>query len=298
MNILITGASGFLGWHIARHLTGTYNVYGIAFRHSPVIEGIQWIPHDLRIPQGVDRIFEQVQPDVVVHAAAKTSVKECDSNRRDAIRTNIKATERIAALCGRGHVYLIHISTDLVFDGTKGYYTEEDLPNPISFYGRTKRIAEEVVQRYTTQHTIIRCALLFGPPSPHNRSFLGWMEDGFRQAQPVTLFIDQYRTPLYVKDAVNVVEKLIERRDELSAVNLIHVAGPERLSRVEIGEVYCEVFGFDKRLIKKIRMSEKGEVTNDAPDVSMSIETARRVLNFSPMGVREAFEDIKRGGIG
>ena len=296
MNILITGASGFLGWHAASSLAGTHNVFAIAHRNSPVIEGVQWIPHDLRDPRGVDRIFEEVHPDIVFHAAAMTSVKECDRNRREAMRVNVKATERIAELCERGGVYLIYASTDLVFDGRRGNYSEDDAANPVSFYARTKRVGEEVVQSYSSNYTIVRFALLYGPPSPHSSSFLGWMHDGFSKKQPVTLFTDQFRTPLYVKDAVKIVQKLIERRGQPPQIKLIHAGGPERLSRVNIGRVYCEVFGFDASLIKEIRMAEKGEVVNDAADVSLAIDKAVTFLDFHPMGVREGFLDMKQLG--
>jgi len=291
MNILITGASGFLGWHIASTLAASQNnVFAIAHRHSPVIKNVQWIPHDLRYPDGADKIFEGVQPDIVIHTAAMTSVKECDTNRTDAKLINIKSTERIVELCERGNVYLIYASTDLVFDGTRGNYSEEDTTNPISFYARTKRVAEEVVQSFTTNHTIVRFALLFGPPSPHSKSFLGWMGNGFKNKHPVTLFTDQYRTPLYVDDAVNIIRKIIERRNDPPRINLVHAGGPERLSRFDIGRIYCRVFGYSESLIQPIKMEEKGEVVNDAADVSLSIEKARTFLDFNPKTVKEGFE--------
>lgn len=295
MNILITGASGFLGWHIASTLAAQpNNVFAIAHRNSPVIKNVHWIPHDLRYSEGMDRIFEEVQPNIVIHTAAMTSVKECDTNRTEATIVNIKSTERIAELCERGGVYLIYTSTDLVFDGTRGNYSEEASTNPISFYARTKRVAEEVVQSYTTNHTIFRFALLYGPPSPHSRSFLGWMGDGFRNNESVTLFIDQVRTPLYVKDAVDIINKLIFRKSHTPKINLIHAGGPERLSRVDIGRIYCDVFGYKKSLIQEIKMEEKGEVVNDAADVSLVIEKARTFLKFNPKTVREGFEDMKK----
>jgi dTDP-4-dehydrorhamnose reductase len=292
MNILITGASGFLGFHTASALAKNHTVFATAHNNSPLIEGVRWIPHDLRNPEGVDRIFEEVHPDVVFHAAAMTSVAECERNHREAMKTNVKATERIAELCNRGDVYLIYASTDLVFDGRRGNYSEEDQPNPVSFYAKTKRVSEEVVESYTSRHTIVRFALLYGPPSPHSGSFLGWMEDGFRDNKPVTLFTDQFRTPIYVKDAVDIVEKLITRKDEPPQLKLIHAGGPERLSRVDIGRIYCEVFGYDTSLIKEITMAEKDEVLSDAPDVSLAIEKARTFLDFKPKNVREGFEDI------
>jgi dTDP-4-dehydrorhamnose reductase len=293
MNILITGASGFLGFHMAAALAKNNTVFAIALNNSPLIEGVRWIPHDLRDPEGVDRIFEEVRPDVVFHAAAMTSVAECERDHREAMKTNVKATERIAELCNRGDVYLIYASTDLVFDGSRGRYSEDDQPNPVSFYAKTKRVAEEVVESYSSRHTIVRFALLYGPPSPHSRSFLGWMGDGFRNNRSVTLFTDQFRTPIYVKDAVDIVQRLIDRKDQPPELRLIHAGGPERLSRVEIGRVYCEVFGYDTSLIKEITMAEKGEVLSDAPDVSLVIEKARTFLSFEPRGVREGFEDMK-----
>jgi len=294
MNILITGASGFLGFHTAALLSQKHNVFAIAHNNSPVIEGVQWIPHDLSQPKGIDSIFEEIHPDVVFHAAAMTSVKECESNRQGATKTNIKATERLTELCERGGVYLIYASTDLVFDGTRGKYSEDDPANPVSFYARTKRVAEEVLQGSNLNYTIVRFALLYGPPSPHSRSFLGWMEDGFKNNKPVTLFTDQYRTPLYVKDAAQLVEILIERKDQPPNINLLHAGGPERVSRDVFGDIYCDVFGYDKNLIKKIKMAEKDEVTNDAPDVSLSIEKARKFLDFKPKGVKEGLEDMKQ----
>jgi dTDP-4-dehydrorhamnose reductase len=298
MNILITGVSGFLGWHAAAVLALRYRVWGISRRPSSGIEGIRWLRHDLAEREGLDRIFEEVRPDVVIHTAAMTRVSECDVHRDAAMKINIKAVERIAALCARGGVYLVHASTDLVFDGERTGYTENDRPNPVSYYARTKRVAEEVVSSFAPPHTIVRFALLYGPPSPHGRSFLGWMGDGFRNNSPVTLFSDQYRTPLYVNDAVALMDKLIETKDRPPRIELLHAGGPERLSRADIGRIYCDVFGYDSGLIRDITMAEKYETTNDAADVSLSIDKARTFLGFDPVNVRSGFEDMAQRASG
>jgi dTDP-4-dehydrorhamnose reductase len=293
MNILITGAAGFLGWHITLDLTRDNSVYAIAHRHSPAIDDVRWIPFDLGSAAGIESIFAITKPEVVIHTAALTNVAYCEKHRKETIRINIKATERIAEQCERNDAYLIYSSTDLVFDGFRGNYTENDQPNPISFYARSKRLAEEIIQNIGPKHTIVRFALLYGPPAPYNRSFLGWMEDGFKNNKEVTLFTDQYRTPIYVGNAVELIRRLIERRTTPPLLKLIHAGGPERVSRVEIGTVFCEIFGYDTALIKKITMAEKEEVTNDVKDASLAIGKARTFLGFEPLGIQAGFQKIK-----
>ncbi len=293
MNILLTGASGFLGWHLAGTLGSEHRVSATAHHNSPVIPNIEWIPYDLGGQNSMDTLFANVRPDIVVHAAALTSVAYCDAHSREATMVNVKATERIAELCEKQESYLIYASTDLVFDGRRGNYSEDDTTNPVSYYARTKRVAEEVIQSTVARHTIIRFALLYGPPSPHSRSFLGWMGDGFRSGKGVTLFTDQYRTPIFVGDAAELVRNVINRIGTPPQIKLVHGGGPERVSRLEFGQVYCEVFGYDTSLIKAIKMSDKPEVTNDAKDVSLDISKARTFLNYDPCGIRKGLEKTK-----
>jgi dTDP-4-dehydrorhamnose reductase len=293
MNILITGAGGFLGWHIARDLARDHSVHAIARHHSPVISGVRWIPFDLASNSGLERIFGSVRPEVVIHAAALTSVAYCEAHRKETVQVNIKATERIAEQCEKNDVYLIYASTDLVFDGFRGNYAEHDQTNPISFYARSKRVGEEIVQSNVSKHTVVRFSLLYGSPAPYSRSFLGWMEEGFRHGKEVTLFTDQFRTPLYAGDAVFIIRKLIERLTAPPLLKLIHCGGPERVSRVEFGAVFCKVFGYDTKLIREITMAEKGEVTNDVKDASLAIDRARTFLGFSPHGIEAGLERIK-----
>ena len=168
MKILITGASGLYGNKLAQ-ITSTkgYDVFSSYNQDKPTFGSP--IQFDISDKKRVEQVFQQYRPDTVVHAASLTKVDTCETNKELAWKTNVKGTKNIVQESKKNHSFLIYISTDYVFDGEKGYYTETDKPDPINYYGQTKLKAEQQIQTLTN-YCIARPSVIYGSTPAANKT--------------------------------------------------------------------------------------------------------------------------------
>lgn len=288
--ILITGVSGFLGWNLFRSLKKRYPVAGTFFHHHPPREKGDITRLDLREGEAVEKIISEYSPGTIIHTAAITSPAECRKNPGRARSINVQGTINIARAAVLAGSRLIYISTDRVFSGRRGDYKEEDSPAPLGTYGETKLEGEERIKQIAAPYLILRLPLMYGLPSPFHGSFINWMIDAFRSRQPLFLFTDQFRTPLYVGDAVQGI-KLLLRRAELEGV--YHLGGPEKISRAAFGFKLAEIFGFDPAAIRSIPMADKPHLPPSPADVSLNSDKFFRDTGFRARSVEEGLLSLK-----
>lgn len=232
MRWLITGASGALGDYLLRELAGESVVaWSGSNRNAP------FVPVDLADPDAIATAFQAANPDVVIHAAAMARVDACHRDPEMAQRINGDATEQLCELGRKAR--MIYISTDLVFDGERAPYRESDLPSPLSMYGRTKVLGEKALQHHS-RAVVARLSLLFGPTS--RPTFFSHVLESLRGGQTITLFNDEWRTPLGLSAGAHMLV-VLARSD---FVGTMHLGGPERLSRFEMGQ----------RLARHLRLSD------------------------------------------
>jgi dTDP-4-dehydrorhamnose reductase len=194
--------------------------------------------------------FHQARPTAVIHTAALASVAACHQDPARAERTNAEAARVLAELAREAKVRFIHTSTDLVFDGEKGWYREEDAPAPLSQYGRSKQQAEPAV--LAAEGVVVRLSLLYGPTLIDRPYFFDEQLMALRERRPITLFQDEWRTPLSLAAAARALLALLDS----DFIGLIHLGGPERLSRLEMGQRLAAAFGLDASvLVAKARTS-------------------------------------------
>jgi dTDP-4-dehydrorhamnose reductase len=153
--ILITGGSGLLGSNLAETARSRFEVYATYFHNRVSIDGVSFIQIDLSNKDEMYKI-EQLKPEIIIHCAALTNVDYCEINPDEAYRHNVMASKNIAETASEIGAYLIHISTDSVFDGEKGGYTEEDKPNPLNVYAMTKLQAEREVLAINPRTCVVR----------------------------------------------------------------------------------------------------------------------------------------------
>jgi dTDP-4-dehydrorhamnose reductase len=292
--VLVTGASGVIGWNLAKGLlaagfqvTGTYRV------NRPDLGGARTLALDLDHPEQLPRHLKGISVAAVVHTAAMTSPDQCQSNPVAARRVNVEATRVLAELFPP-EVPLLYFSTDLVFDGTHGLYREEDPPNPVNVYGESKAEAELIVGSRPGS-VILRISKIYSGGSPYHPCFVDWMRTRFERGLPVPLFQDQFRSPLWVGDLTRVVAAVI--REGIRGP-LYHVGGPERLSRLEFGQAYAREMGFSSALIQPMTMAEAGLVARGA-DCSLISDRLRRDYGLVGTRVEEGLRLLrKKGGAG
>ena len=286
--ILVTGASGVLGWHLYRYFSGRdYTVIGNYGSHRPVLGGARFDHMPLEKPDRIAEYLDRQEFELVIHSAAVTSPDDCEKDPDHARKVNLDATEQIARSLP-DQTFLAYISTDLVFDGKKGNYSEKDEPNPVNYYGETKLAAEESVRKRSNS-AVFRVAKLYSTEGPFRASFESWMRDRFIQGLEIPLFEDQFRTPLFVGDAARALECLLETKAEK---NLYHLGGPRRISRLEFGQTFAGIFGYDSSLIKPTRASDLGLVVR-GQDCSLDSTRFCEEFGFKRSSLEEGFLKMK-----
>lgn len=288
---LLTGASGFVGFNLVRVLGEDFELYGTSFANSPPIRGYRFVKLDVTSPENVREVLESVEPEVVIHAAAKADVDFCERNREISYKTNVTGSENLAKEASLGGARLIYLSTDLVFDGEKGDYSEGDNPNPSSLYGSTKLEAEKRVLGISDRAVVVRLSLLYGNRGHSNIGFVCRLLESLNAGRPFKLFTDQYRTPLYLEDVAAALKRIVL---DMNFRGLYHLGGPERVSRWEFGQILAEVFGFSKKLLSPIKMEDLPEMIPRPRDCSLNSSKIYGRLKLEPKTIREGLQRLKR----
>lgn len=262
---LITGAGGFLGGALCCSVPAGWSVTGV-MRSAPAPRGVDAVGCELTDAGAVAEMLASLQPAVVIHCAY--------SNERADI---VDATTVLAMACATAGIGMIAMSTDVVFGGDRAPYTETDLPDPIIDYGHNKRDAEQAVMVSHPNATIVRTSLIVGRDAvdPATR----WLVEPNRRGEVVTMFSDEFRTPILVDDlCVGIWELASMPVPDRSGV--WHLVGPDRLSRMELGHILADWFDLDRELIVASPQSSSGTVR--PRDVSLVSARARELSSFRP----------------
>lgn len=279
-NLLVTGASGFLGWYVCRAAQPGWQVTGTYHRRPPSIANINPLALDLTDTGAVQAMFETLQPDGVIHLAAESKPNACQINPRGSYAINVAASIQLADLCAQAAIPFVFTSTDLVFDGHHAPYREADPVAPVSLYGKQKVEAEQAILRRYPQAAICRMSLMYGA-TPTAPSFLQTFLHQVQQGQPMKLFTDEFRSPLSGRDAATGLLLALEK-----ASGILHLGGGDRLSRYAFGLLIAEVFDIPNALIQPCTQADVPMPAPRPPDVSVDISRARS-LGFAPGSVRE-----------
>jgi dTDP-4-dehydrorhamnose reductase len=289
MRVVITGGSGTLGSAIARHLRHKHQLGLFYHRHPFCLPGCEAFVVDFLACGRIAGALEEYNPDVVVNTAGIVSVEACHAHPDLAAAVNTGAVEEILAWCQDRQRRLVHISTDLVFDGARGNYCEDDIPKPLSSYGRTKLAADEMLLRGLeagAEVAILRSALLYGSPGPFSGTFLDWM---LAPHDRICLFTDEYRSPLYLADAVQAVDVAVEHEGK----GLYHLAGPERISRYNFGLLAAKIFSIPSERYEPASIDEYAGPEPRPRDVSLNAESFCQVFGFSPRSPEDGLRDFQ-----
>ncbi len=290
---LITGAAGFLGHALARELVARgETVVGTSRDGEGMPEGVEGAA--LSLDDGGHAAAELIRrrrPTAVLHLAAMADADACARDPRAAERVNVEATGRVAAAVAEVGARVVYTSSDLVFDGARAPYAEDDAPAPLGPYMATKAAGERAALAEAPGAALVaRVALLYGLRRGRKGCFTDQLVERLRRAEPVKLFVDQHRTPLLVDDAARLLCDLLER----GATGVVHVAGPERVSRLEHGVAIARALGLDPAGCAPARMSDVAGLAPRPADVSLKIERLVGLVGRSPLGVADGCASMAR----
>jgi dTDP-4-dehydrorhamnose reductase len=278
MRILITGASGLLGLNLALSAAGQHEVIGVTHRHLLHNTPFQVLQADLLERSALERLLDTVQPDWVIHCAALANLDDCEADPDRAHRLNAGLPGRLATLVAKGGardkpIQLVHISTDAVFDGARGDYDEQDIPNPLGVYARTKLAGEAAVAAANPQAIIARVNL-FGWSLMGRRSLAEFFFNNLSAGKRVMGFTDVYFCPLLVNDLAEVFIHMLDKR--LSGV--YHVVSREATSKYNFGLAVARRFSLDKSLIAPTALAASGLHAPRSPNLTLRTDKLRTAL--------------------
>ena len=248
--MLITGVSGLLGGNLAYCLKDHYDILGIYHAHEVHIDGIRTQQQDLTKAEDAREMIEGFDPEIVIHSSAQADVDACELDQEACEKLNVQATRHMVnALAGR-NVQYIFISTDLVYDGTKGHYAETDKVNPLSFYARTKREAE--LESLKIKNAFICRTNFYGFNIQAKQSLGEWAIHELSQKNKVKGFSDCFFSGIYTFTLADLLHEAIQKN--LSGI--YHCACRDSISKLEFVFKIADRLGLDKSLVEPISVDE------------------------------------------
>lgn len=289
MKILITGGSGLLGQYLNIILSKEFSILTFFNRNPGNCIFYDSLKIDINNLSNLEYIIDKYIPDVIIHTAGYTRPEIADNSPYEEVcKLNVEVTGFIAGICNSLGAKLIFTSTDLVYDGNQGEYLRENAKlNPLSSYAETKLKAEEEIRKTFDNYVILRTSLLYGIGLCHSVNNFSLMLKNFREGKPSRLFSDQFRTPLSLLNAAEMIKDIIQKNIKSETINF---AGMTRVSRAELGEILCKTGKFDNNLIERISLDDMPEIRK-VYDVSLNTDKLKS-LGLKQKSIEESIIEI------
>lgn len=285
MRILITGTGGLLGLNLALELSKQHTVIGADRKALPGQNVFQSHQVDLLVPGAVSELIDTAEPDAIIHCAALANVDACESEPELASRMNAELPGLFAAHAARNGVQLVHISTDAVFDGEKGNYTEDDPTNPLSIYATTKLDGEHSVFEAMPDAVVTRVNL-FGWSASGTRSLAEFFYHHLAAGKPLKGFTDVHFCPILVNDLADIFAEIFQK--QLSG--LYHLVSPECMTKYDFGVLIAQKFGFDPGQIEPVTVEAFGLKAARSPRLTLNTTKLSAALGHALPDVRAGLE--------
>jgi len=294
--LLVTGVAGVAGYNAFHSLHRKYpgQVVGIRPHQTWKLVGAGLIAQDAEDAAGMRTLFDRFGFRSILNCIGNCALKSCELDPAMAHTVNVKSALVFAELARRHDARLVHLSSDLVFSGTRaGNHLESDLTDPVTIYGKTMVQAEDVFRTQTPGAAILRIALPMGPSFNQHAGAIDWIQSRFRADRPATLYFDEVRSCTYCDDLTDVFEKMLSG----DASGIFHCGGPQALTLYQIAQVINRVGGYRPDLLKGCPRIEAGPMPPRAGDVSMN--SARLCVElgeqpFRPWPLGEALQPTDR----
>lgn len=292
MRVLVTGSNGLLGQKLIRLVEHESGVELIATGRGPgkvALKTGKFATLDVTREHDVKRVLDEISPDVVIHTAAMTQVDQCETEREACWLNNVTAVRYVGQACEKQKAHLIHLSTDFVFDGTRGPLDESEPPHPISYYGESKLASEQEVKKLSTPWTIIRTVLVYGVTRDMSRlNIVLWVKKSLEAGKTIRVVNDQWRTPTLAEDLATGCWLAAQKK----AIGIFHVSGAEMMTPYDIAMRTAEHFRLDKSLIQETNSTEFKQPARRPLKTGFIIEKARKELGYQPHSFREGLSII------
>jgi dTDP-4-dehydrorhamnose reductase len=291
MVILVTGANGFIGQHLVqRLLLQGHEVIATGLGNCRVPwssnEKLSYVTADIREADDVRQLFSRFSSiQAVIHAAALSQVDYCEEHPQEAVAVNVRGTQHVMDQAQKKGAYFVLLSTDFVFDGHAGNYSEDDQRLPLNHYGVTKVQAEDLVLQSGLRCSVVRTCLVYGTALSGTRpTIVSWVKENLEAGKSIQVVSDQLRTPTYVEDLVGGLISLAEQQEP----GIFHLAGEEQLTPYTMAIATADFLGFADSGIKKVDASSFRQAAQRPLITGLNVAKAKDRLRYRTTSFREA----------
>jgi dTDP-4-dehydrorhamnose reductase len=291
MKVLVTGANGLLGQKLVKLLAAELELVATSrgANRNPDQQGYTYIPCDLTDKKAVEQLVQQADPKIIIHCAAMTQVDECELNPEVCRKANVEATAYLLEASTPFNPFFLFVSTDFVFDGTRAMLDEQEEPNPISVYGKSKLQAEQLVKNSGLSWSIIRTVLVYGIAfDPSRSNIVLWVKGSLEKGNLIRVVDDQFRTPTLAEDLAEGCRLVATGRHQ----GIFHLSGEELLTPYEIALRIADYFGLNQNLITRVNADTFSQPGKRPLKTGFNISKAKRELGFRPRSFSEGLEII------
>jgi len=291
MRILVTGSNGLLGQKIVGQLMSAkvdFLATSLGENRNTNCPSNVYAEMDICNETNISEVFESFQPTHVIHTAAMTNVDTCELQPENCRRINVTAVKFLATACLKTNCHFQLLSTDFVFDGTKGNYNEEDIPNPLSEYARSKVEAEEIAKQLPIQlFSIVRTIIVYGTGEILSRSnIVVWAKDALQKGQELAIIDDQFRAPTWADDLAWACIRICE----LNENGIFHIAGPETMSIFHLVERIAQFYQLPMSQVKRTDSSTLNQPAKRPPKTGFNLSKAITVLGYQPKKLEDTLD--------
>jgi len=291
--ILVTGSNGLLGQKITQKILaeGRLNLIATAkgANRFPIPNGYKYAEMDILDAVQVQEVIAKYKPDAIIHTAAMTNVDTSVANKEACYQLNVTATRNLVSLCEECNIHFVHLSTDFIFDGADGPYLETDKPNPLSYYGQTKLLAELAVQNSKANWAILRTVLVYGITNDMSRSnIVLWAKGALEKGEPINVVNDQWRTPTLAEDLAEACLLAVEN----NAKGIYHISGKDYMSIAALVRKVADYWLLDQSLILEISSDSLNQIAKRPVKTGFVLDKAIKDLNYKPHSFTEGLKMV------
>ena len=295
MKVLLTGANGLIGSRIVRILLQQAGVEVLATGKGACrlsqTQDLQYFSFDLTREEEVVDVFNSFEPDTVIHCAAISHVDQCEQNPAECWKVNVKATEFLLKAAAKFKAHFIYFSSDFVFEGVKRVYNEDDLREPVNYYGQSKVAAENLVRAYPNSKAIIRTILVYGVSESISRSnLILWVKKSLENKKPIRVAKDQFRMATWVDDLALAACKIACNKKE----GVFHVSGSQYLSVYEMAVKIADFYNLNTDLIEPVLTSELSEHTPRPLSTGFDLKKTEELLGRMTLSFEEGLKHFEK----
>ena len=296
MKILITGSNGLLGQKLIDLLAPMNEVDLIATsrgenRYPMEKYDFKYFSMDISNQEEIDKVFLESQPEYVINTAAMTNVDQCEAEKEKCWLLNVTAVENLVNSCKKHNTFLLHLSTDFIFDGENGPYKEDDVAEPISYYGESKLAAEKIIQRSSIKWSIARTVLVYGIAHDMSRSnIILWVKSSLENKKEIKVVNDQWRTPTLAEDLAMGCYLILKHQ----AKGIYNISGKDLLNPYEMAVKTANYFGLDQSTMQEVDGSTFSQPAKRPPKTGFILDKAINDLGYNPKSFDEGIDFLAK----